>query len=58
MPAWVSSSMPRKMRCWDGPSSLSVARGTPKSAHIARILSRLRWHSDESGGPMVTKLSR
>ena len=57
IPAWVSSSMPRKMRCLAGPSSLLVARGMPSFAHIARILLRLRRNSSESGGPMVTKSS-
>ena len=55
-PAWVSSSMPRKVRQCEGPSSLSVARGTPNSVQTACILSRFCWHSWAADGNEVVQI--
>ena len=41
MLASVSSSMPRNVRHVVGPSSLSIARGTPNSVHARRTVSRV-----------------
>ena len=47
----VSSVIPRKEVT--GPSSLSVAKGTPRSLHNDVKMSTLCWHIWDSGGPIV-----
>ena len=49
----VSKTIPRKDRDADGPSGLSVARGTPHSAHKDTNLSTLHWHTVDADGPIV-----
>ena len=49
----VSSMIPRKDKEVAGPSSLSVAKGTPRSLHNDVKMSTLYWHTWDSGGPIV-----
>ena len=49
----VSKIMPKKDSDVEGPSSLSVAIGTPNSARKDTSVSTLCWHTVEAGGPIV-----
>ena len=49
----VSSMTPRKHKDVAGPSGLSVAKRMPRSLHNDVKISTLRWHTWESGGPIV-----
>ena len=45
--------IPKKDRDVEGPSSLSVAVGTPNSANKDTSVSTLCWHTVEVGSPIV-----
>ena len=49
------SSIPRKINCVTGPSSLSSAIGTPSSFHTCDVIFSAWRHSVESGGPSIKK---
>ena len=49
----VSKIIAKKDRDVEGPSSLSVAMGTPHSAHKDTNVSMLHWHTVEVGGSIV-----
>ena len=55
-PEVVSISMPRNIRRVVGPSNFSIARGTPSSSKAWKMMSRLRPHTCEPGGPMVIRI--
>ena len=48
-----SSSIPRKVRVDEGPSTLSMATGIPKDLHKDRVLSLASPQAEESGGPVM-----
>ena len=56
-PALVSISMPKNVRCVEGPSSFSRASGTPNSSHVRHISYSACAHSSEPAGLNVTKSS-
>ena len=49
---WESSSIPRYVIIVDGPSSLSIATGTPRVEHSCSMSCTDCAHLGESGGPM------
>ena len=49
----VAKIIPNKDRDVEEPSSLSVAMGTPNSAHKDTSVSTLCWHTVEAGSPII-----
>ena len=50
--------MPRKVRLTAGPSTLSMARGTASSSHVAKVIAKALEHSGEPGAPRSRKSFR